>query len=94
MNPEGKFMLQMYYEGISIDIHGMIEPEAIVYLNNALDGLEDRVEYVTIVHGYRSGTVLQTMVRQRYRHPRIKRKIRTYNPGETVFELYSIYDEK
>ena len=85
-------MLKMDYEGISIDIHGMIETEAIVCLNNGLDGLEKAVRAVTIIHGYRSGTILQTMVRTRYTHIRIKKKIRTFNPGETVFLLYNTFD--
>ncbi|MEA5026675.1 hypothetical protein SDC9_102659 [bioreactor metagenome] len=86
-------MLKMDYEGIAIDIHGMIEPEAVVFLNNAIDGLEPQVTEVTVIHGYRSGNILQTMVRTRYHHKRIRQKIRTYNPGETVFLLYSKYDK-
>ena len=81
-------MLKFNYEGISIDIHGMIEPEAIVYLNNAIDGLERNVDKITIIHGYHGGNVLQTMVRTRYQHRRIKKKLRTSNPGETIFLLY------
>lgn len=85
-------MLKMDYEGITIDIHGMIEPEAIVFLNNAIDGLETAVSEVTIIHGYRSGNILQTMVRNRYHHKRIKKKVRTFNPGETVFLLHNRFD--
>ncbi|MDD2592678.1 MAG: Smr/MutS family protein [Erysipelotrichaceae bacterium] len=86
-------MLKMDYEGKTVDIHGMSEPEAIVCLNNVIDGLEKAVRAITIVHGYRGGTVLQTMVRKRYRHKRIKNKIRTFNPGETVFLLYNSFDD-
>ena len=87
-------MLHMYYENIEIDIHGMTEVEALVYLKNAIDGLEDKVTEVSVVHGYRGGDVLQKMVRNKFTHPRVVRKIRTFNPGETVFEICSKQEAK
>jgi len=69
----------------SIDIHGMNAYEAEIALEDFLDLLDDDIQEVEVIHGYKSGTVLRDMVRSSFHHHRIKKKIISMNQGITVF---------
>lgn len=70
-----------------IDLHGMTVAEAEAELNFFLDYLEDDVDEVVVVHGYKQGSALLEMVRKSYEHPRIKQKLLSMNNGITTFLL-------
>lgn len=72
----------------SIDLHGFTTSEAKTYLDQKMKELPNTIREVTIIHGYSNGQALATMVRK-YKHARIERKMRSLNPGETTFLLYS-----
>ncbi len=70
-----------------IDLHGMSVSEAWVELDYFLDYLEDDVDEITVVHGYKQGSALLEMVRKSYQHPRVVKKILSMNNGITIFLL-------
>ena len=70
-----------------IDIHNMTGEQAKRHLEMYLSRADGSVKEVTVVHGYSGGTVLRDMVRNRLRHPRIKSKYASLNPGITILEL-------
>ena len=70
-----------------IDIHGLSETEAKVYLDQMLQSMPKEIVEVTVSHGYRSGNVLQNFIRKKYQNKKIVRKIISVNPGETIFQL-------
>lgn len=72
----------------TIDLHGFTTLEAKRYLDQVLKDLPQSIREVTILHGYISGQALANMVRG-YKHPRIERKMRSLNQGETIFLLYT-----
>ncbi len=72
----------------SIDIHGMTEEGAKIEIDSVLRTLPKTTKSLTIIHGYRKGTVLLELVRYDYKnHPRVKEISTTDNAGETVFLL-------
>ncbi len=70
-----------------VDIHHMNRDQAKRYLGQFLDRVEPSVKEVTVIHGWSGGTVLQTMVQKGLRHPRIRAKIKSMNPGVTILLL-------
>ncbi len=70
-----------------IDLHGMTESEARVYLDQMLTSLPKSIVEVTISHGYRLGAVLQNFVRKKYQHKKISKKMISTNPGETILQI-------
>ena len=70
-----------------IDIHGMTVNEAISELDYFMEYLSDDTVEVVVVHGYNQGKKLLQMVRNDFKHKRIKRKIVSMNPGITIFLL-------
>ena len=77
------------YHGIyaKIDLHGLSEVEATIYLNQIIGSLPKNIVELTVAHGYRSGAVLQNMVRKKYHHKRVARKMISGNPGETILVI-------
>lgn len=69
---------------LKIDLHGYRAREAREYLEWRLKTLPRGINQIDVIHGYRSGTVLQTMVREELTDKRILRKIVGWNPGETT----------
>ncbi len=67
-----------------IDLHHLTLSEAKVQLDAYMNNLPNGIFDVVVIHGYREGTVLKTFV-SKYKHPRIKQKIKTLNKGETIF---------
>lgn len=70
---------------ITIDLHDMALAEAEYYLDKLFETLPDDIQEVVVIHGYRKGQVLLTMVRKKFKHPRIKKKIIPLNKGITLF---------
>lgn len=70
-----------------IDIHGMTVNEAVSELNYFLEYVSDDTREVVVIHGYRQGKNLLQMVRNDFKHKKIKRKIVSMNPGITIFLL-------
>lgn len=75
---------------ITADIHGMREDEAKRQLELLLSRADKTIRDVVVVHGYRGGNVLRDMVRNKLKHPRIRRKMVTLNQGQTLIELKEI----
>jgi DNA-nicking Smr family endonuclease len=72
---------------VKIDIHGLTTQDAESELDHFLEYLDDDVDEVVVVHGYKGGTSLRDMVRKQFRHPRIKKKYISMNQGITILEL-------
>ena len=70
------------------DIHGMNPAQARREILGLLDRLGAEVTELHIVHGYRGGDALRTMVQNSLAHPRIARKMQSFmNEGETKIFL-------
>ena len=70
------------------DIHGMNPTQARRELLGLLDRLPDGVTELRVIHGYRGGDSLRSMVQQSFAHPRIARKMQSFlNEGETKIFL-------
>lgn len=69
-----------------IDIHGMTVAEAKYALERLLASLNGNVKELRVIHGYNSDKLL-SMVRNGLKHRRIKAKLKTLNPGETILLL-------
>lgn len=70
-----------------IDIHNMTHDEAKRYILRFLDRVNGSIREVNVIHGYSGGTVLRDMVRKGLRHPKLKAKIPSTNPGITILCL-------
>lgn len=67
-----------------LDIHGLRVVEAKNAIDMCLNQLPKGIHELTVVHGYRGGTALQTFVRKQYTHRRCLRKMMSLNQGETI----------
>ncbi|MBQ9902587.1 MAG: Smr/MutS family protein [Clostridia bacterium] len=73
---------------VTADIHGMNPAQARRELLQLLDRLGGDVTELHVVHGYRGGDSLRTMVQTSLAHPRIARKMQSFlNEGETKIFL-------
>lgn len=72
---------------VEVDIHNMTRDQAQRYLEQFLGRLDGSVKEVTVIHGYSGGTVLRDMVRNSLKHPRIRSKYLSMNPGVTILLL-------
>lgn len=70
-----------------LDIHLMSPNEAKQYLLQYLSGLPRTITEVTVIHGYRGGTLLRRMIQNELHHPRIKAKYKSLNQGITILHL-------
>lgn len=70
---------------LTIDLHGFRAREALAFLHQTFQHLPTGVQEVTVIHGYRSGTVLRKIVREEFYDQRIRRMVTGWNPGETTF---------
>ena len=69
-----------------IDIHGLTVAEAKYTLERLLSGLNGNVKEVRVIHGYSTDKLL-VMIRTGLKHRRIKYRLKTLNPGETILIL-------
>lgn len=72
---------------VEIDIHHMTSDMAKRHLELYLSRADGSVKEVAVIHGYSGGTVLRDMVRGSLRHPRIRAKYASVNPGVTILVL-------
>lgn len=68
---------------VSVDLHGMYVEDARRLLANWLSRAPDGVKELRVIHGYRNGDALLTMIRKRFKHPRVSCVLPALNPGET-----------
>lgn len=66
-----------------VDLHGETVSTAKAKLEQLLRTLPNQYGQITVIHGYKGGTAIQTMVRN-LSSPRIKQKMLSLNPGETI----------
>ncbi len=77
------------YRGIyaKVDLHGLSEIEAKIYLDQVIETLPKQIIELTVAHGYRSGNVLLNLVRKKYRNKKVGKKMISTNQGETIFQI-------
>jgi len=67
-----------------LDLHGLTEQEAYLEMLEFFSALPNNCKSVTVIHGFRGGEVLKTMV-QNFTHHRIwSKQPGILNPGETT----------
>lgn len=74
----------------SIDIHHMTREEAKRYLIQFLNKVDGSVQELEVIHGWSGGTVLKDMVQKGLRHPKIRAKVVSMNPGITILLLQAV----
>lgn len=74
---------------VEVDIHGMVEYDAIKYLEKTLASLNKDVREVIVIHGFNKGNVLKEMVRNpnKLRSKKIIRRKITMNQGQTILVI-------
>lgn len=73
---------------IEANIHGMTADEAHNELVKLIERADSGVAEIHVIHGYRRGDVLKSMVQQKLHHPRISYKCQSLlNEGETKIYL-------
>ncbi len=73
---------------VEADIHGMNPTQARQELLRLLDRLSGDITELHVIHGYRGGDSLRSMVQNSLAHPRISRKMQSFlNEGETKIYL-------
>ena len=72
---------------VTVDLHTMTVTQAQAHLTARINRLPSKIKEVVVIHGYNGGTALQKMVRKDFKHPKVKRKILSLNPGITSFLL-------
>ena len=71
-----------------LDLHGMTCYQAKVVIDAALKQADRSVYRIELIHGYRGGTDLKTMIRKDYaKHPKVLRLEMGLNPGATDLVL-------
>ena len=73
---------------IEVDLHEMPLWEARLVLEDTLEQAPDYVKEIVVIHGFHKGQVLMKMVREEFKHKRIKGMHIGMNNGETVYLLY------
>ncbi len=71
-----------------LDLHGMTCYQAKIVIDAALRRAGGSVYRIELIHGYRGGTELKTMIRKEYsKNPKVKRLEMGLNPGTTDLVL-------
>ena len=77
---------------VTINLHGMMQAEAMRTIDRALGSAGLTVYQLRLVHGYHRGTSLRAMIRAEYRyHEKVLRIVPGDNPGITVLVLRELY---
>lgn len=69
-----------------LDLHGYTKDEARIELFNILERIDNNKLGIDIVHGYKSGEILKTLIRKELKHCLIKDKIHL-DAGRTLLVL-------
>lgn len=76
---------------IELDIHGMNQYQAKIWIDSQLKKAKTNVYRLRIIHGFHQGDALRKMVRQTYRkHPKVIKIEIGLNPGVTDLVLRDI----
>lgn len=77
---------------VTINLHGMMQAQAIKTIDRALRDAGPMVYQIRLVHGYHRGTSLRSMIQDEYRwHEKVLRIMPGDNPGITVLVLRELY---
>ncbi|MGN1351754.1 MAG: Smr/MutS family protein [Clostridia bacterium] len=72
---------------LEINLHDMQETEAEYFLDKFITTAPSNIKQINVIHGYKKGQVLLNMVRNKFKHPRIKKKVIPFNKGVTIIYL-------
>lgn len=72
---------------MQVDLHGMYVEDAKHLLQTWLKNAPDGITELRVIHGYRQGDALRSMLQNNFSHPRVARVLKALNPGETRFIL-------
>lgn len=70
-----------------VDVHGLSADQTLQRLQTLLTHADADVVRLVVIHGHHHGQAIQTAVRTRLAHPRIKKIQPAYNAGQTVLLL-------
>jgi len=74
---------------LEINLHNMQVLEAKAYLELEVTRAGPNIKEIHVIHGYKKGQALLSMVRKDFKYERVKNKRLTFfNLGMTIFELY------
>ena len=77
---------------VTIDLHGMLQAQAIKTIDRALRDAGPMVYQIRLIHGFHRGTSLRGMIQDEYRwHEKVLRIMPGDNPGITVLVLRELY---
>ena len=77
---------------VTIDLHGMMQAQAIKTIDRALRDAGPMVYQIRLIHGFHRGTSLRGMIQDEYRwHEKVLRIMPGDNPGITVLVLRELY---
>lgn len=72
---------------LEINLHNMQVLEAEYYLDKFITTAPANIKEIIVIHGYKKGQALLSMVRHDFKHPRLKEKVIPFNKGITLFFL-------
>lgn len=70
-------------ENMQVDLHGMYVEDARHLLEAWLSKAPAGIKELRVIHGYRQGDALRSMLRENFRHARVSSILPALNPGET-----------
>ena len=77
---------------VRIDLHGLTKEETIRVIDRAIASAGPATYHLQLIHGYRRGTGLRSVIQDWYRYdPKVKRIMPGENPGVTVLVLKELY---
>lgn len=77
---------------IEIDIHGMTKYQARICIESKLKRAGSGVYRIRVIHGYRGGTELRSLVRNEFsKHPKVQRIEIGMNQGSTDLILRELF---
>ena len=77
---------------VTIDLHGLMQVDAMKAIDRALRNAGPGVYQLRLVHGYHRGTNLRSMIQAAYRyHGKVLRIMPGDNPGVTILVLRELY---
>ena len=77
---------------VKVDLHGLRQDEAIRVIDRAIASVGPMTFQLQLIHGYRRGINLRSMIYDEYRyHEKVLRIMPGDNPGFTVLVLKELY---
>jgi len=70
-------------EVYTVDIHNFNVVDAKMYLERLIVSMNPEIKEIVVIHGYRRGEALMTLVRKDLKSNKIKKRILSLNPGIT-----------